>query len=177
MISVDSKLKLAGVAVLLAIVLSFFYFVGLGVKKKTPNIEKSFKKQNPELNYSVLLPEFSVSINSIEKRHTLKGIKFSKASITILASNKTYSYFIGNSPEVLLKKELIIIRKPKGLLCNENATIEASGMVIDTKLRKVRVSRLKVKKGERLIIGTTKERGIEFEKICSFIEGRRKSPF
>ena len=177
MISVGSKLKLVGVAVFSTIILSFFYFAGLGVKEKNLKIEKNLKKQGSEVNYSVLFPELSVSISSIEKKHTLKGIKILKASITILASNKTYSYFIGSSPEVLLKGELIIIQKPKGLLCNKNATMEASRMVINTKLRKVRVSKLKVKKGERLIIGTTKERGIEFEKICSFIEKRRKSPF
>nr|WP_163329160.1 hypothetical protein [Desulfurobacterium thermolithotrophum] len=170
------KLKLIGGVLLLLSIFLFFFFTKQ--ESKELSINKVTKKVTNELQYSILLPKFSISMKSKKEDFTLTNIKFSKTSVYILASNKTYSYFSGTSPKVLIKKsDLIIIQKPNGVICNGTATMEASRMVIDTKLQKVIINKLKVKKGKKLVIGTTKEKDIEFEKICSFIENRRKSPF
>ena len=129
------------------------------------------------LSYSFSYTDYIVSVDASRTNGGLDGLKLLNAKFRLANLENTYTYLEGVAKRALLKKSSVVLKDFSGKACNKTAFMEAKKLSLSAKLKEVEAVGLKVKKGGKLILGGSKKIWIDPEKLCAYVEGRRKTPF
>jgi hypothetical protein len=132
-------------------------------------------KSTSNVTYSVILPEFSISVNAPKKLDSIEGVKFVGAYVFIGKDN--YRYLEGNAKGVVIKGNKIVIKGFNGNTCNAKGNLMAQKLTINVTTGTLKIAKFSLLRSDRLIWKSERNRNVSLDKMCRFLEGKTKKPF